>query len=125
MRVLFFVLTILFLFTSCAAYEYDKTLTNLHGSNIDQAVALLGAPTRKEANFFVWSKARMEEGGGYYNTTYRTVHRQGPQGQRITEQIPEQKWVAPYTTRLWCETTIRFSDAGIIAEHTADGNDCP
>lgn len=125
MRVLICSLAALFLLTSCALYQYNKTLTELHGAHIDQAVALLGPPTGKEGNVFVWSKSRLEQRGGYYYTRYETRYRMGHRGEAIMEQIPRYEWVPPYEARLWCETVIRVSSEGIILEHTADGNDCP
>ncbi|MCL1927025.1 MAG: hypothetical protein FWF95_07855 [Syntrophorhabdaceae bacterium] len=124
MRLTLLVLAALFLITSCASHKYNKTLEGLHGASIDQAVAVLGEPTSKEAGVFVWNKERMQRGGGYYHQTYQTTYRQGPRGERIMEQRPQRHWVAPYEHRLWCDTAIHFSDTGIITNHIAEGNDC-
>jgi hypothetical protein len=125
MRLLLSFLSALFLLTSCALHEYNKTLTELHGAHIDQAIALLGQPTSKDGNAFVWSKSRQEQQGGYYYTRHETRYRTGRKGETITELIPKREWVPPYEAHLWCQTIILVSPEGVILDHTADGNDCP
>lgn len=125
MRLLFLGVMTLWLLSGCVFYQYDKSLTALHGASITQAVDVLGPPTSREGNTYVWSKSRMVRGGGFYTTVYQTRYEHNAKGKPVARQMPEQRWVPPYTERLWCITTIHTSGDGIITGHNLDGNDCP